>query len=224
MDDGATKMMLKPVTNTAGTQHDLQLPNSAGTLVNFFTGFHTSSTSIQAPNGNRAGIHFDGSTMYLHAPSASSAFEVWTKAYNASGVELGELQLRISQQGDITNRFNSYGVLSDEKLKQDIVDSGSQWNDIKAVKLKKFKFKSEVANVGSEKAQIHLGVIAQDLEDAGMSGLVNDNPDIIDGKDQGTVTKSVKASILYMKAVKALQESMTRIETLETKVAALESA
>ena len=224
MDDGATKMMLKPVTNTAGTQHDLQLPNSAGTLVNYFTGFHTSSTSIQVPNGNRAGIHFDGSTMYLHAPSASSAFEVWTKAYNASGVELGELQLRISQQGDITNRFNSYGVLSDEKLKQDIVDSGSQWNDIKAVKLKKFKFKSEVANVGSEKAQIHLGVIAQDLEDAGMSGLVNDNPDIIDGKDQGTVTKSVKASILYMKAVKALQESMERIETLETKVAALESA
>lgn len=49
---------------------------------------------------------------------------------------MGELQLRISQQGDITNRFNSYGVLSDEKLKQDIVDSGSQWNDIKAVKLK----------------------------------------------------------------------------------------
>ena len=224
MDDGVTKMKLKPVTNTAGTQHDLMITNSAGTLVNYFTGFHTSSTSIQAPNGNRAGIHFDGSTMYLHAPSSTSAFEVWTKAFNASGVELGELQLRISQQGDVTNRFNSYGVFSDVKLKQDIVDSGSQWNDIKAVKLKKFKFKSEVANVGSDKAQIHLGVIAQDLEDAGMSGLVNDNPDIIDGKDQGTVTKSVKVSILYMKALKALQESMERIETLETKVAALESA
>ena len=28
--------------------------------------------------------------------------------------------------------------------------------------------------------------------------------------------KSVKQSILYMKAVKALQEAMTRIETLET--------
>jgi len=224
MDDGVTKMKLKPVTNTSGTQHDLMLPNSAGTLFNFFTGFHTSSTTVQVPNGNRAGIHFDGNTMYLHAPSSTSAFEVWTKAFNASGVEMGELQLRISQQGDITNRFNSYGVLSDEKLKQDIVDSGSQWNDIKAVKLKKFRFKSEVENVGSDKAQIHLGVIAQDLEEAGMSGLVNDNPDIIDGKDQGTVTKSVKASVLYMKAVKALQESMERIETLETKVAALESA
>ena len=37
-------------------------------------------------------------------------------------------------------------------------------------------------------------------------------------------TKSVKYSVLYMKAVKALQEAMTRIETLETKVAALESS
>ena len=37
-------------------------------------------------------------------------------------------------------------------------------------------------------------------------------------------TKSVKYSVLYMKAVKALQEAMARIETLETKVAALESA
>jgi hypothetical protein len=42
-------------------------------------------------------------------------------------------------------------------------------------------------------------------------------------KETGTVTKSVKYSILYMKAVKALQEAMARIETLETKVTALES-
>jgi hypothetical protein len=34
--------------------------------------------------------------------------------------------------------------------------------------------------------------------------------------------KAVKYSILYMKAIKALQEAMAKIETLETKVAALE--
>ena len=34
--------------------------------------------------------------------------------------------------------------------------------------------------------------------------------------------KHIKYSILYMKAIKALQEAQTRIETLETKVAALE--
>ena len=224
MDDGVTKMMLKPVTNASGTQHDLQLPNSAGTLVNFFTGFHTTSESVASANGNRAGIHFDGNTMYLHAPSGSSAFEVWTSDGGTAGTSLTKIKLRISQTGDVTNINNNYGHLSDEKLKQDIVDSGSQWNDIKAMKIRKYKLKDAVSSLGLENAPIHLGVVAQELEAAGMSGLVIDVPDVEDGVDQGTVTKSVKSSIIYMKAVKALQESMERIETLETKVAALESA
>ena len=40
----------------------------------------------------------------------------------------------------------------------------------------------------------------------------------------GSGTKTVEYSVLYMKAVKALQEAMTRIETLEAKVAALEGS
>ena len=36
-------------------------------------------------------------------------------------------------------------------------------------------------------------------------------------------TKGVKYSVLYMKAVKALQEAMIRIETLEKRIEALES-
>ncbi len=43
-----------------------------------------------------------------------------------------------------------------------------------------------------------------------------------DGKDMQV--KSMKYSILYMKAVKALQEAMERIEGLESKVEALENA
>ena len=38
------------------------------------------------------------------------------------------------------------------------------------------------------------------------------------------MVKGVKYSILYMKAIKALQEAMTRIETLEAKVKTLEEA
>jgi len=36
--------------------------------------------------------------------------------------------------------------------------------------------------------------------------------------------KAIKYSVLYMKAIKALQEAMERIETLEAKVKALEEA
>ena len=43
-------------------------------------------------------------------------------------------------------------------------------------------------------------------------------------KEVKAKVKTVKYSILYMKAVKALQEAMAKIETLETKVKALEDA
>jgi uncharacterized protein YlbG (UPF0298 family) len=61
-----------------------------------------------------------------------------------------------------------------------------------------------------------------------MAGLVYETPDqdtAEDGSfgDAGEVTKNIKYSILYMKAVKALQEAMTRIETLESKVQTLEN-
>ena len=69
-----------------------------------------------------------------------------------------------------------------------------------------------------------LGVVAQELESAGMNGLVSESIDRNeDNEDLGTVTKSVNYSILYMKAVKALQETMDRIETLETRVTELEN-
>ena len=120
--------------------------------------------------------------------------------------------------GNVQSATNSYGSTSDEKLKENIEDSGSQWDDIKAVKVKKFSLKKDKQS----KANM-IGVIAQDLEESNMGGLVKDNPDFDENmKDLGTVTKSVKYSILYMKAVKALQEAMTRIETLEAKVAKLE--
>jgi hypothetical protein len=38
------------------------------------------------------------------------------------------------------------------------------------------------------------------------------------GNKTGEVTKGVNQSVLYMKAVKALQEAMERIETLEQRL------
>ena len=121
--------------------------------------------------------------------------------------------------GNAQNVNNSYTGLSDLKLKENIVDSGSQWDDLKAVRVRKYSLKD--ANLDAPNM---LGVIAQELEEAGMSGLVDEHPDKDDeNNDLGTVTKSVSYSILYMKAIKALQEAMERIETLEAKVQELEN-
>jgi len=119
--------------------------------------------------------------------------------------------------GNVANTNNSYGAISDIKLKENIVDAKSQWNDLKALQVRNYNLKE-----GQTHTQI--GLIAQEVELVS-PGLVNESPDLDkDGVELGTVTKRVNYSVLYMKAVKALQEAMERIETLEAKVAALESA
>ena len=117
--------------------------------------------------------------------------------------------------GTVTNRTGTYNAFSDINLKQDIVDASSQWDDIKAVRVRKFRLKDDV--VANSEAKPMIGVIAQELEQTS-AGLIDDCKD-----RDGTVTKAVKYSILYMKAIKALQEAMERIETLEAKVQQLEN-
>ena len=158
--------------------------------------------------------------------------------------------IRFMGDGDAENTNNSYGALSDERLKENITDANSQWNDIKELQIKNY-------NLIAYPDRTHIGVIAQDLEADNMSGLVQETkPEVehieIDSNfgtieddtdhpildDKGNETgiyqqkvktvnskvKSVKYSVLYMKAIKALQESMERIEQLEAKVTALENA
>jgi hypothetical protein len=140
----------------------------------------------------------------------------------------------IYSSGTVTNRTGTYNAISDIKLKQDIVDAGSQWNDIKALRVRKFRLKDEVA--ADQNYPAYIGLIAQEAELVS-PGLIDDCPDFEtvettdengnvkqERKPTGTVTKSVKYSILYMKAVKALQEAMARIEKLEAEVAALKGA
>ena len=150
----------------------------------------------------------------------------------------GGAVLRIEDSGNVKNSNNSYGSISDERIKQDIADASSQWEDIKAVKVRKYKLKKLVNRDGADNTPYHIGVVAQELESAGISNLVNETKpekeDVALHADFGTIdsegvftegenVKEVKYSVLYMKSIKALQEAMARIETLEAKVAALEA-
>ena len=129
----------------------------------------------------------------------------------------GEAQkMAVRDSGNLVNANNSYGSLSDSRLKENIVDAASQWDDIKALQVRKYNRLGET--------QKELGVIAQELEASGMGGLVEEGEyfDAVNNPNEET-RKSVKYSILYMKAIKALQEAMTRIETLETEMTALKA-
>jgi hypothetical protein len=151
------------------------------------------------------------------AQAAGTIFATIICRHSASSTTTGTTSFQVMTNGDAQNTNNSYGAISDIKLKENIVDANSQWDDLKALQVRNYNFKE-----GQTHTQI--GLVAQEVELVS-PGLVSESPDRDeDGNDLGTVTKSVNYSVLYMKAVKALQEAMERIETLEAKVAALESA
>ena len=134
----------------------------------------------------------------------------------------------IRDSGDVVNANNSYGAISDLKLKEQITDASSQSTDIKNIRIRKFKFKHEVAE-GDSDSLWKLGVIAQEIE-AVSPGLVETVKDtdkegnaILDDEGNESYTKNVKYSVLYMKAVKALQEVLVEIDTLKARITTLEN-
>lgn len=160
-----------------------------------------------------------GITISARSTDAAGTSVTLMEAVNSSNADLtgGAQCFRIFTNGNVQNTNNSYGAISDIKLKENIADASSQWDDIKAIRIRKYNLKQ-----GQTHRQI--GVIAQEIEQVS-PGLVYESPDRDEnGLELDTVTKSVNYSVLYMKAVKALQEAMERIETLEAKVAALEAA
>jgi hypothetical protein len=134
-------------------------------------------------------------------------------------------KFRVADSGTVTNTTGTYTTISDIKLKQDITDASSQWDDIKSLRIVNYRLKDYVQADPNSKP--FLGLIAQEVEQV-CPGLVEEQEDEVPGEDgklvkNGEVTKGVKTSILYMKAVKALQEAMARIETLEAQNAAFEA-
>ena len=151
--------------------------------------------------------------------NAGTSTEIFIGAHSSTGLNGGTTSFKVWSNGNVVNTNNSYGSISDAKLKENIIDASSQWDDIKSVKVRNYNFKEDTG----QPTHTQIGVIAQELELVSPR-LVTESPDRdTDGNELGTVTKSVNYSVLYMKAVKALQEAMERIETLESKVAALEA-
>ena len=176
-----------------------------------------------AAGGGTANLSLTGSSTFRAAdidrPTSTASAHIVNFYSNVGGTNTNVAVVECS--GDLENVNNRYTGLSDERLKQDIVDANSQWDDIKALQVRKYRFKNHVETMGDD-ASVQLGVIAQELEASGMNGLVKTKPMNEDDPD-GPDRKSVAYSVLYMKAVKALQEAMERIETLEAKVSALEA-
>jgi hypothetical protein len=169
-------------------------------------------------NGRLSSFTTNDNCYLIQSSAAAGTTYAYFYGYYSATANLtgGTISYAVFNNGNVQNTNNSYGAYSDIKLKENIVDASSQWDDIKSLQVRNYNLKE-----GQTHRQI--GLIAQEVELVS-PGLVSESPDRdAEGNDLGTVTKSVNYSVLYMKAVKALQEAMERIETLEAKVAALDA-
>jgi len=118
----------------------------------------------------------------------------------------GTNRLFIFSNGNIQNVNNSYGAISDERLKENIVDATPKLDDLMKVKVRNFNLK------GEETKQI--GVVAQELEEV-FPGMIDESKDP-DSEDE-TLYKGVKYSVFVPILIKAIQELKAEIEILKNK-------
>jgi len=226
--DNPSNSAITQILDTDNTAVKLVFRNSTVTSNEVQIGADGSSLVLVTGSETRTSIGSLGN-LYVRSADTSNASQTLKKTVSGADT-IDYLQCRdssntakaiIAGDGDLTNANNSYGQISDSKIKENIVDANSQWDDVKAVKVRNFNFK-ESSGLPTHK---QIGVVAQELETVS-AGLVSESidrdPDT--NEDLGTKTKSVKYSVLYMKSFKALQEAIAKIEVLETKVAALEAA
>jgi len=181
-----------------------------------YIGFNVDATERMRITND--GTHYTRGTtsVFSFASNAAAGTTNWLQlgGHSASSITGYTISYAVYTNGNIVNTNGSYTAISDSKLKENIVDASSQWDDIKAIRIRNWNFKEETGH----ETHRQIGPIAQELEQVS-PGLVFETPDRDeDGNETGEVTKGVNQSILYMKAVKALQEAMERIEVLEQRL------
>jgi hypothetical protein len=131
------------------------------------------------------------------------------------------LRATIRSNGGLANYSANNANLSDRNVKKDISPAANTWNCIKEWEIVNYRYKDQ-----PDDADLNLGVIAQQVAEScpEVITIFQEAKEATEDKPAQEERLGVKEQQMYWMAIKALQEAMGRIEQLETKVAALESA
>ena len=154
--------------------------------------------------------------------SAATAGTSWYHFAGYSSNE-GTNNIFIYGNGNVVNANNSYGAISDAKLKENVTDATPKLDKLQQVRVVNYNL------IGEKQKQ--LGVIAQELEQI-FPSMIDESPDRdAEGNDLGTTTKSVKYSVFVPMLIKSIQELKVivdaqgaEIAALTTRITALEAA
>jgi len=178
--------------------------------------FYKTATSANQRSASFINNGTPGSTspagIYIYYPNASSGNGSTFITCSDSNSD----RFYVLGSGNVQNTNNSYGAISDVKLKENIVDATPKLANLMQVKVRNYNM------IGDTTKQI--GVVAQELETI-FPSMIDELPDKdADGNDLGTTTKSVKYSVFVPMLIKAMQEQQALITQLTARITALESA
>jgi hypothetical protein len=160
---------------------DMTLDANGNLLVGNTTSFSTVVRGQFAGASN--GIYISSTSVAGTSDNLIAGF------HTGSTIAQGTLSFAVATNGNVTNTNNSYGAISDIKLKENITDATPKLAGINQVRVVNY-------NLISSPDVKQLGVVAQELEQI-FPSMVDETPDRDeDGNDLGTVTKSVKYSVL----------------------------
>ena len=146
------------------------------------------------------------------------------------------LRFKIAGNGALTATDTSIGSISDERLKKDIQDFTYDLDKFKTLETKSFKWQNPILH-GNRSDTVY-GTIAQQIESVDADFIIEDNiietldnngteydnPDYLLTKDTKGVVKTSKITgkkdAMY---ISVIQQLISKVETLEAKVTALES-
>jgi hypothetical protein len=138
-----------------------------------------------------------------------------------SGNSVGTERFRIDAGGDSYTNDGTISSLSDSRVKKEVADLQDGLTIVNQLRPVTFKYNG-AASMAPDEDRVNYGFIADEVQ-AVAPHYVTESTDEINGV---TVTdfKSLSTGRMLPMLFKAVQELSTKVETLETRLAALENA
>jgi hypothetical protein len=192
-----------------------RIDTSGNLLVGTTTATGKRVAAVVGNTVSTSGYYIESGTGYtgahFYGVSGTAAGTGW---YHFVGQSSGGTNnILIYGNGNVQNANNSYGAISDIKLKENITDATPKLADLMQVQVRNYNL------IGDTTKQI--GVVAQELESV-FPSLVEETADRdAEGNDLGTTTKSVKYSVFVPMLIKAIQELNAKVDAQAAEIAAL---
>lgn len=226
--DGSSNFIIKTAANGIAAQERARI-TSGGYFKASNTGTYGGAAGLADLSGAPAHViqanQANENALYVVQASATGANSVASYLQAGStGVHFrgslnGSLVYQVLANGNVQNTNNSYGAISDAKLKNVIGDAPSYWQKYKLVEWVKYTLKADPTN------QEMLGVIAQQVEGI-FPGLIERTPDMetvtltreVEQTRQVTVTEQQERSRTEIQLIDGQYREVTITETVEVQV------